>query len=696
MLGGGDGGIATQALRYDTVERILVVEIDASVTETSRRFFPAVSAGFSDPRCEVVHVDALAWVQRSGEELFDLIVIDFTDEPVRGLWSEAFFLTLQGLLSPGGLLIQNMGTMMVPEELVRLFRFHTQVFPATFVMSAMLPDYVSPYILALSSNGPLDPLEVDWPFWERQRILPIYYGRELHRELFVAPADVLRLLGAPVPPSPARPLPLAAVSPSVAVAAEDCEAAGQRYERLHRELTPYGTLEVEREVCRPGRSGEGCLSLSQNQERVLNPFSAYRSEAMVLPALGLLGGKARRLLVLGGGVGELVAVALRSPSVEKIVVVEIDEALVGVVRRWFPVHSDRAFGDSRVELVFADALEWLRGGRGRFDAVFANLVGEPWRNASRTSRVPRTMGFVRRLGELLEPHGLLVQDIGSIQTPRDAARSLELHREAFPGGSVWPMSLALLDGDIKAHTELDGHLRRPPWLLVLSSRGRKDPCAVDWSSLGADWETTSYYHPSLHQALFVLPAELQRLLDAPPPCSTAADGSPASLEGAGAATTTTAAAASASASATSDAGTAAQEAALVFGLAIEARGCQSKALNHTEGASDLLHRMAALGGLTPLWGRSHQFEPQGVTALLMVSESHLGLHTWPEWGYAVLDVVSCKAIDAAASESMLDAVRTMLRCGNVTGRVSLRGFGVGAEDRGAEAESPAGASRIEL
>lgn len=37
----------------------------------------------------------------------------------------------------------------------------------------------------------------------------------------------------------------------------------------------------------------------------------------------------------------------------------------------------------------------------------------------------------------------------------------------------------------------------------------------------------------------------------------------------------------------------------------------------------------------------HQFEPQGVTGILLLSTSHLSIHTWPEEGYASLDFYTC-------------------------------------------------------
>ncbi len=37
----------------------------------------------------------------------------------------------------------------------------------------------------------------------------------------------------------------------------------------------------------------------------------------------------------------------------------------------------------------------------------------------------------------------------------------------------------------------------------------------------------------------------------------------------------------------------------------------------------------------------HQFSPQGVSGVVVISESHLAIHTWPEYGYAAVDVFTC-------------------------------------------------------
>ena len=50
---------------------------------------------------------------------------------------------------------------------------------------------------------------------------------------------------------------------------------------------------------------------------------------------------------------------------------------------------------------------------------------------------------------------------------------------------------------------------------------------------------------------------------------------------------------------------------------------------------------AARAGLTIVGDCFHQFEPQGVTGTVLLAESHLAIHTWPEHGFVTIDVYVC-------------------------------------------------------
>ena len=56
---------------------------------------------------------------------------------------------------------------------------------------------------------------------------------------------------------------------------------------------------------------------------------------------------------------------------------------------------------------------------------------------------------------------------------------------------------------------------------------------------------------------------------------------------------------------------------------------------------EAIREAAAHARSTLLHEVAHRFEDQGVTALALLSESHIGVHTWPELGYAACDVFMC-------------------------------------------------------
>merc|ERR1719469_839072 len=151
----------------------------------------------------------------------------------------------------------------------------------------------------------------------------------------------------------------------------------------------------------------------------------------------------------------------------------------------------------------------------------------------------------------------------------------------------------------------DGRFVRPPFLAAISASGvRLDPNVVDWSLL-APVDSLKFYHASVHRGLFVLPAELQRRLRAPPPSA-----SSISMENRGVAAS---------------------------GLRLEARGCNAKLLSTISSALALLDDLAVALQLGQPLRRPIKAGTLGVTATLVTASSHIGLQTWQSQGKVVVD-----------------------------------------------------------
>ncbi|MFH1169255.1 MAG: adenosylmethionine decarboxylase [Chloroflexota bacterium] len=76
-------------------------------------------------------------------------------------------------------------------------------------------------------------------------------------------------------------------------------------------------------------------------------------------------------------------------------------------------------------------------------------------------------------------------------------------------------------------------------------------------------------------------------------------------------------------------------------LLLELNDCDRKALNDLGFLKDTLLTAARESGATVLGESFHFFSPQGVSGVVIISESHMSIHTWPEYGYAAADIFTC-------------------------------------------------------
>lgn len=81
--------------------------------------------------------------------------------------------------------------------------------------------------------------------------------------------------------------------------------------------------------------------------------------------------------------------------------------------------------------------------------------------------------------------------------------------------------------------------------------------------------------------------------------------------------------------------------ALGIHLIQELKQCDSNLLNDLNYVRDSMIQAAQVVGATIIDETFHQFSPVGVTGVVAIAESHLTIHTWPEYSYAAVDIFSC-------------------------------------------------------
>lgn len=85
----------------------------------------------------------------------------------------------------------------------------------------------------------------------------------------------------------------------------------------------------------------------------------------------------------------------------------------------------------------------------------------------------------------------------------------------------------------------------------------------------------------------------------------------------------------------------------------EYHGCPTGALDDESAIEIAMRDAAKAAGATVLQAIFHRYAPQGVTGVLVLAESHISVHTWPEAGYAAVDFFTCGTCDPEAAHAVL-------------------------------------------
>ena len=94
-------------------------------------------------------------------------------------------------------------------------------------------------------------------------------------------------------------------------------------------------------------------------------------------------------------------------------------------------------------------------------------------------------------------------------------------------------------------------------------------------------------------------------------------------------------------------------------LLLELYRCDREKLNDESFLRCILNRAAKLANATVLNLISNKFEPQGVTAIALLAESHISIHTWPESKYCAVDIFTCgqNMLPELASQYLIEALK---------------------------------------
>ncbi len=108
-------------------------------------------------------------------------------------------------------------------------------------------------------------------------------------------------------------------------------------------------------------------------------------------------------------------------------------------------------------------------------------------------------------------------------------------------------------------------------------------------------------------------------------------------------------------------------------LLVDLHGCPADLLNDVAALETVMVEAAQRAGATVINSMFHHFSPFGVSGVVVIQESHLTIHTWPEQGFAAIDLFTCGT--QTRPRRALTHLKRALQCTQIEVRQFMRGQG---------------------
>jgi spermidine synthase len=208
-------------------------------------------------------------------------------------------------------------------------------------------------------------------------------------------------------------------------------------------------------------------------------------------------GKVKSLLIIGGGDGGMLREVVKHKGIERIVMVEIDGAVVDMCKTWLPNHSAGAYDDPRVELVIADGMNYVATTDARFDVIISDCT-----DPVGPGEVLFSSDFYAGCKRCLNEGGIFVAQNGvpfmQVESLQDTVRRMSSYtRECWFYTAAVP---TYIGGTMAFAWATDNLEARRLELATLEARFNESGIS------------TRYYTPALHQASFALPKYVEQAI----------------------------------------------------------------------------------------------------------------------------------------------------------------------------------------
>lgn len=195
IIGGGDGAIAHEVLKHNSIKEVFICEIDQDVINLSLKYLKKINFGsLKNPKVKIIIEDASQFIKKNNfKNYFDLIIADRPDPigPGKNLFKIKFYKDIKNVLSNNGIAVfQNGVPFFQKKELKDTMKHLKSTFNYSGVYLTVVPTYIGGYMALTWSSNAIDiskKVNLDKHSKVINKLNTQYYTKEIHYTSFILP-----------------------------------------------------------------------------------------------------------------------------------------------------------------------------------------------------------------------------------------------------------------------------------------------------------------------------------------------------------------------------------------------------------------------------------------------------------------------------------------------------------------------------
>jgi len=288
------------------------------------------------------------------------------------------------------------------------------------------------------------------------------------------------------------------------------------------------------------------------------------------------------VLIIGGGDGGTLREVLKHNNVQKIYMIEIDEQVINACKKFLPKLSNGAFDNLKTQLIIGDGFDFVKNYKGKnFDVAIIDSTD------FNQSFILHTPDFYKNLKKILNIKHLICFNGDNVNwNEKNIVSMVKEMKKLFNYVSPFTVYTPTFAGGFYS-------------FCLCSNNINPINFNIDWQLFEDKKLDLEYYNKKIHMASFALPKKLDDKLNI----------KPTNLNG--------------------------------IHYILNIYDLSFNLLNDIKKIDDIFLKAIDVASMKLLEKNLHQFKPQGITGIYMLSTSHTSFHTYPEKGLIYIDLFSC-------------------------------------------------------